>query len=96
MKLGDLQKNLGCSLEEVIRLVEENLHEEPYTKEEIGRELGTSVSHLDEVSFTPNTRNIQSFKLRQRALHVFKGKPQICAMRWLKLVFEAMIDMNYT
>lgn len=73
MKLGDLQKKLNYSLEDMIKLVEENLHKEAYTKEEIAKELGTSTAHLNEVSLTPNTRDIEAFKLRQRALHVFKG-----------------------
>lgn len=73
MKLEELQRKLGRSLEQMIKLVEENLHEKPYTKEEIADVLATTVSRLEEVSFTPNTRSIKTFKLRQRALHVFRG-----------------------
>lgn len=73
MKLGDLQRKLGYSLEEMIELVEETLHDESYTKEEVAKELGTTVNNLEEVSFTANTKDIEYFKLKQRALHVFKG-----------------------
>lgn len=74
IRLGDLQKELGRTLEDMVKLVEETLHTEAYTKEEVARQLNTCVERLEEVSFTPNTKNIERFKLRQRALHVFKGK----------------------
>lgn len=58
----------------MIRLVEETLHDEPYTKDEILNALETSTEKLNETSLTPNTQQIRSFKLKQRALHVFNGK----------------------
>lgn len=79
MKLADLQKQLDVGLEEMIELVEETLHEGEYTKEEVARVLGVSVERLEEISFTSNTRNFDGLKLRQRALHVFKGN--MCKIR---------------
>jgi N-acetylgalactosamine kinase len=73
-RLGDLQQALKVDLSEMITIVEETLHEEPYTKEEVIRELETTSDHLNDTSLTQNTRHIQTFKLRQRALHVFRGK----------------------
>lgn len=73
-RLGELQKALGANLTEMISLVEKILHEEPYTKEEIVVELETTQDILDQTSLTPNTKQIQTFKLKQRAQHVFKGK----------------------
>lgn len=73
-RLGELQRTLGINLTEMISLVERILHEEPYTKTEIATELDTTPEKLDEISLTPNTKQIQRFKLKQRALHVFKGK----------------------
>lgn len=73
-RLGELQKTLGVNLTEMIVLVEKILHEEPYTKAEVVQELATTPEILDETSLTSNTKQIQSFKLKQRALHVFKGK----------------------
>lgn len=58
----------------MITIVEKELHEEPYTKEEVMRELDTTSDHLNDMSLTQNTRHIETFKLRQRALHVFRGK----------------------
>ncbi|CAH1372338.1 unnamed protein product [Tenebrio molitor] len=71
-RLGDLQQALKVDLSEMITIVEETLHEEPYTKEEVIRELETTSDHLNDTSLTQNTRHIQTFKLRQRALHVFR------------------------
>lgn len=73
-KLGDLQQALAVDLSKMITIVEETLHEEPYTKEEVVRELETTSDHLNDISLTQNTRHIQTFKLKQRALHVFRGK----------------------
>lgn len=62
------------NLSDMISLVRETLHEQPYTKEEVVQKLETTTDHLDATSLTQNTKHIKSFKLRQRALHVFQGK----------------------
>lgn len=72
-KLGDLQMALGLELDSMIQLVKDTLHTEPYTKTEVCKLLGVDAEELDKVSLTPNTRHIESFKLYQRALHVFQG-----------------------
>lgn len=72
---------LNVDLKEMISLVNNILHDGPYTKEEIARELETTLDRIDDVSLTRNTKNIQQFKLKQRALHVFQGK--ICFFTYL-------------
>lgn len=94
LKLGDLQKRLGCGLDEMVGLVEETLHVEPYTKEEVASELGTTVAHLSEISLTANTRDIERFKLRQRALHVFRGKSQSGASLLKIMIFCDSLDQK--
>ncbi|XP_030751450.1 N-acetylgalactosamine kinase [Sitophilus oryzae] len=69
-RFGELQKALGITLDELTALTKEILHEEAYSKEEVIKELNTTSTELDEVSLTPNTQHLQSFKLYQRALHV--------------------------
>ncbi|KAF7272620.1 hypothetical protein GWI33_014632 [Rhynchophorus ferrugineus] len=76
-RLGDLQKTLGVTLDEMIALTKEILHERPYSKEGVIRELNTTSTQLDRLSLTPNTRDIQSFKLHQRALHVFNEAKRV-------------------
>ncbi|KAJ8970738.1 hypothetical protein NQ317_004886 [Molorchus minor] len=71
-RLGALQKALDVDLPKMIFLVEATLHERPYTKIEVLKELETTSEYLDANSLTPNTVHIQSFKLKQRALHVFQ------------------------
>ena len=56
-KLGDLQKALGASLPEMLKLVAEVLHEEPYTKEEVCGLLGVSNTELETTSLNPTTLN---------------------------------------
>ncbi|CAH1169716.1 unnamed protein product [Phaedon cochleariae] len=70
--LGQLQQALSLDLDAMIILVKEALRERPYSKEEVVAELRTTSDMLDETSLTLNTRHIESFKLRQRALHVFQ------------------------
>lgn len=73
-KLQEVQNNLNLSLEAVIELVQCSFKEDPYTLEEIVQELDTDLRTINEVTLTPNTRNIERFKLKQRALHVYQGK----------------------
>lgn len=73
-KLGELQHRLDVDLEKMISLVNNTLHDQPYTKEEIVKELETTSQELDEITLTSNTKQLQQFKLKQRALHVFQGK----------------------
>lgn len=73
-RLGELQQALALDLVDMISLVRKTLHEQPYTKEEVVGELETTADHLDATSLAQNTKHIQSFKLRQRALHVFQGE----------------------
>lgn len=73
-RLGDLQSALGVDLDNMIQIVKDTLHEEPYSKKEVCKLLGVDAEELDKISLTPNTRHIETFKLYQRGLHVFKGK----------------------
>lgn len=71
-KLGELQEAMSVNLTTMISMVNRVLHKQPYTKQEVVEVLETTSEHLNEVSLTPNTKDIQSFKLHQRALHVFE------------------------
>lgn len=64
VKLGDVQKSIDISLEDMLKLVEETFHEQPYTKNEIAEEFKIPVEVLEGATF----------KLKQRARHVYKGK----------------------
>ncbi|XP_015191540.1 PREDICTED: N-acetylgalactosamine kinase-like isoform X2 [Polistes dominula] len=72
MRLIDLQESLGFSLEEMVSVVMEDLHEEAYTMDEICECLSTTYERLKESSQIANFNTTQMFKLQQRALHVFQ------------------------
>ncbi|XP_060534567.1 N-acetylgalactosamine kinase isoform X2 [Cylas formicarius] len=72
-RLGELQKALQLDLQEMIALVETVLDKESYTKVDVLSELDTAAEQLEVTSLTPNTKHIDCFKLKQRALHVFNA-----------------------
>ncbi|XP_065584845.1 N-acetylgalactosamine kinase-like isoform X2 [Artemia franciscana] len=76
-KPSDLQKGLGKSLDEMRRLTKEDLHEEPYSKKEVCSILGITEEELEESILTSNTKHIQSFKCKQRLLHVFSEAARV-------------------
>ena len=55
-RLGQLQESLGVSLKDMACLVEEILHKDPYSKQEICNILGVTSDELAETSLSPNTR----------------------------------------
>ncbi|XP_067935080.1 N-acetylgalactosamine kinase-like [Watersipora subatra] len=70
-RLGDLQSKLGKTLEEMISLVKEHLHENVYSKLEVLETLECKADSLLQTSLSDNTAHLQEFKLYQRATHVF-------------------------
>ena len=73
LRLADLQKSLGKTLPEMAEIANLYLHWEPYNKEEVAKLLGMTEAQLDASVLSENTRSVQSFKLQQRARHVFEG-----------------------
>ncbi|KFB48370.1 AGAP005012-PA-like protein [Anopheles sinensis] len=71
-RFADLQKALGYSLEEMESLVNGKLPQNSYTRAELLNLLEVTEDDFVENLLTPNTRNSQTFKLKQRALHVFQ------------------------
>nr|KAG5703664.1 hypothetical protein BaRGS_002538 [Batillaria attramentaria] len=70
-RLVDVQDKLEVSLEKMVILVAEKLHEEPYTKEEVCQVLEVTEEELAATSLSPSTQELTSFKLFQRATHVY-------------------------
>lgn len=58
-RLGDLQTKLKKSLDEMIALVKENLHEQAYDKQEILELLGVSAEQLQKTSLSANTAHCE-------------------------------------
>ncbi|XP_054475180.1 N-acetylgalactosamine kinase [Anoplopoma fimbria] len=71
LKLVQVQTELKASLEEMLALVDEVLHPEPYSREEICKELGVTSEQFSSELLSANTQHVTHFKLHQRAKHVY-------------------------
>uniref|UniRef100_A0A8C9WUS1 Galactokinase 2 n=1 Tax=Sander lucioperca TaxID=283035 RepID=A0A8C9WUS1_SANLU len=71
MKLVQVQMELQASLEEMLALVVEVLHPEPYSREEICKALGITSEQFSTELLSANTQHVKHFKLHQRAKHVY-------------------------
>ncbi|OWF49832.1 N-acetylgalactosamine kinase-like [Mizuhopecten yessoensis] len=86
-RFGDVQSALGLSLEEALAIVEETFHKEPYTKEELCGLLEVTPEQLADTTLSANTLTVQSFKLYDRATHVFSEASRV-------LQFKGICDEN--
>lgn len=68
-----LQKRLNCSLVDFEKFADEILNQDIYTRDDIINLLETNENAFEERFLTPNTKHLEKFKLRQRALHVIQG-----------------------
>lgn len=71
-----LQKQLDISLEEFESFANRILNQEMYTRDDIINILEANENEFEEKFLTPNTKHLEKFKLRQRALHVIQGKAE--------------------
>ncbi|XP_042352145.1 N-acetylgalactosamine kinase [Plectropomus leopardus] len=71
LKLVQVQTELKASLEEMLALVDEVLHPEPYSREEICKALGVTSEQFSTELLSANTQHVTHFKLHQRAKHVY-------------------------
>ncbi|XP_065838833.1 N-acetylgalactosamine kinase-like [Oscarella lobularis] len=79
-KLCEVQNALSLSLEQMVTVVEETLHKEPYTRKEIAKILGISDDELREHSLkskNATTLDLQTFHLHNRAKHVFSEAARV-------------------
>ncbi|XP_017925273.1 N-acetylgalactosamine kinase isoform X1 [Manacus vitellinus] len=77
LRLHDVQTKLGVSLEEMLTIVEEVLHPEPYSTEEICKCLGISLEELHSQILSQNIQDVSTFKLYQRAKHVYSEAARV-------------------
>ncbi|KAM8804534.1 N-acetylgalactosamine kinase isoform 1-T2 [Eudromia elegans] len=87
LKLQDVQVRLGVSLEEMLTIVEEVFHPEPYSTEEICKCLGISQEELRTQILSQNTQDVSTFKLYQRAKHVYSEAARV--LEFKKICDEA-------
>lgn len=77
LKLVQVQSELEASLDEMVELVEEVLHPEPYNRDEICKTLGISSEQLSTDLLSANTQHLTHFKLYQRAKHVYSEASRV-------------------
>ncbi|KAM4675603.1 N-acetylgalactosamine kinase [Discoglossus pictus] len=80
-KLEGLQNKLGLNLENILTVVETVLHPEPYSREEICEILGISIDELRETILSQNTQDVATFKLYQRAKHVYSEAARVLSFK---------------
>ncbi|XP_017598202.1 PREDICTED: N-acetylgalactosamine kinase isoform X2 [Corvus brachyrhynchos] len=87
LRLHDVQTKLGVSLEEMLTIVEEVLHPEPYSAEEICKCLGITLEELRSQILSQNMQDVSTFKLHQRAKHVYSEAARV--LEFKKICSEA-------
>uniref|UniRef100_A0A667GX29 Galactokinase 2 n=1 Tax=Lynx canadensis TaxID=61383 RepID=A0A667GX29_LYNCA len=87
LRLEEVQAKLGVSLEEMLGIVEDALHPEPYSPEEVCRCLVISLQELRTQVLSPNTQDALIFKLYQRAKHVYSEAARV--LQFKKICEEA-------
>ncbi|XP_034541445.1 N-acetylgalactosamine kinase [Notolabrus celidotus] len=77
LKLAQVQTELKASLEEMLTLVDEVLHPEPYSRDEICKVLGITSDQFSTELLSANTQHVTHFKLHQRAKHVYSEAARV-------------------
>jgi N-acetylgalactosamine kinase len=70
-------KQLGENLAELLQAAKEHLHPEPYKRQEVCQLLGLKDEELSSECLTENTRQLTSFQLHDRAVHVFSEAARV-------------------
>lgn len=73
-KYAELQKELGFTLNELHDLADDILKKEIYTLSEVLDILDIEEKEFEDIFLSANTKGMQKFNLRNRALHVLQGK----------------------
>ncbi|KAI6182461.1 hypothetical protein M3Y97_00382600 [Aphelenchoides bicaudatus] len=95
-RLKDLQEALKESLAECGKQIDSLLKAQPYTRDEVLKELNTSDDDLRQHSLNSNTQEMKEFKLHSRAKHVFEEAQRVhdfekaCQKGDLKLMSQLM------
>jgi len=70
-RLADVQTKLGKSLEEMVTLVQDKFHKNPYSRKEICEALEITEEEFVQNCLSPRPVSVDQFKLRDRASHVY-------------------------
>nr|XP_016934871.1 N-acetylgalactosamine kinase [Drosophila suzukii]XP_016934873.1 N-acetylgalactosamine kinase [Drosophila suzukii] len=77
----DLEEACQMDNETFEKLIKDNLTKWNYTRADICKELGVTEQELETKFLSANTRHMEQFKLRQRALHVIQESGRVAKFR---------------
>lgn len=72
-RFATLQKRLQCSLTDFETFADRILTQDLYSRDDIIGLLEVDENEFENQLLTPNTKHLEKFKLRQRAMHVIQG-----------------------
>lgn len=72
-RFANLQSKLDCSLHEFESFANQVLNQEIYSKKDVITLLEMTEDEFNDGLLTSNTKHMNKFKIRQRALHVIQG-----------------------
>eukprot|EP00092_Neocalanus_flemingeri_P030622 GFUD01033250.1.p1 GENE.GFUD01033250.1~~GFUD01033250.1.p1 ORF type:complete len:462 (+),score=155.08 GFUD01033250.1:419-1804(+) len=81
MKMKDVQEHIGVEIAQMVEKVESVLHEEDYTVQEVMEILEIDKEYLQKNILTANTQNLATFRLYQRAMHVYSEAARVYQFR---------------
>jgi len=76
-RLSEVQQGKKKTLDEMVEMVDSVLHAKPYTKEELCEFFGLSEDELITQCMSPSTAGVNSFKLHDRAKHVYSEAARV-------------------
>ncbi|XP_046863679.1 N-acetylgalactosamine kinase-like [Xenia sp. Carnegie-2017] len=80
-KLSQVQKELGVDLGKMLEFVEEILHKGSYSRQEICKLLEITDVDLIKECLSESTAHVDSFKLYDRAIHVYSEAKRVLEFR---------------
>jgi len=80
-RLKEVQEQVGVEVGQMVEKVAAVLHPEDYTLEEVLEVLEVPLAWLESTVLTANTRHLRTFRLHQRALHVYTEAARVFQFR---------------
>jgi len=81
MRMKDVQEHVGVETSQMMEKVETIFHEEDYTVEELLGILEIDKEYLQKNILTANTQDVKTFRLYQRAMHVYSEAARVYQFR---------------
>jgi len=80
-RLKEVQQKVGVEVIKMVEKVESVLHQEDYSRKEVLEILGEDEAWLQSKVLTPNTQSLETFRLYQRAKHVYSEAARVYQFR---------------